>query len=1047
MNNRLLLLGAFFVSGAAGLAYELVWSRYLALLLGHSAYAQMVVIAVYLGGMGVGAAIIGQRTRRIGRPLVWYARAEILLALMGLLFHPVFRVVIDAAYEFVLPGIPESWALLLPWLLSVLLILPQAVLLGATFPLMTAGLLRAFPSRGAGLVADAYLWNSLGGAVGILAAGFLLIPLLGTLGCLVVAATGNLVAATVAFRFAPKHGRATAYEPLSPDPPDADPASLVSAAAVSASVEPDGPVATGAAPGDAADLDPRLLTPILVVAFGTAVASFMYEIGWIRMLSLLMGSATHSFELMLSAFIFGLAVGARLIRGRVDASRSPVRLLGIVQWLMGCAALATLPLYAASFGLMSELLGTVSRDASGYALFNGARYSLALMVMLPSTVAAGATLPLMTGILLRAGVGERSVGWVYGVNTFGSVTGVIAAGLILMPLLGLKGLLVAGAVLDMALGIGLLMWSRGVGVRSNRPLAAAAGAGATAVAVAAAALLLVELDQAVLTSGVFRTGEMPAEGSREMLFYHDGRTSTVGVHLGQNGLMVLTSNGKPDASLPVEWLNAVAGADVAVAPIADTDAATQTLASIVLMAHAPTFATGVNIGHGSGMSADALLTSPSLSELITVEIEPAMVRGSHFFLPANARAFDDRRHRFVFDDARAYLARSGRRFDLFLSEPSNPWVSGTASLFTEEFYRRAREHLAEGGVFGQWLQLYEMEDRLVASVLAAIHRVFPDYHAFMIGSADLLIVAGDRIPEPDWSVVDQPELRRALAHLPPLDADHLESLRLFDRALMAPLLDGPSVPANSDFRPILEAGAERARFRRDVASGTLSFGQQRFDLGAALVERRRAAPGPYRTPTVVVIEPMRIRARTRWFADQRRVGTDVAPAPFQPWRTDNQVYGLLMGRMARRVEPADWRVWLNHFTQVEAFLHGRTAGWADEVFYADTRTFLTELDAPTEIRTSVDFMHALASWDWPAAARTADLLDSLDDPPIDAALLVDGGVTAYLRLGRPDDARLLLERREDATGRAPDDLRSRLLRAWIDAATRADSGGSGDLGT
>ena len=145
---------------------------------------------------------------------------------------------------------------------------------------------------------------------------------------------------------------------------------------------------------------------ILGAAFGTAVASFIYEIAWIRMLSLVLGSATHSFELMLSAFILGLALGAFWIRGRADRLRDPERMLGTLQWVMGGLALATLPLYAASFGWVASLLATFARSDQGYAGFTAARYALCLVIMLPATFCAGTTLPLLTRALVGAGVGS-----------------------------------------------------------------------------------------------------------------------------------------------------------------------------------------------------------------------------------------------------------------------------------------------------------------------------------------------------------------------------------------------------------------------------------------------------------------------------------------------------------------------------------------------------------------------------------------------------------------------------------------------------------------
>src|SRR6185503_753045 len=211
---------------------------------------------------------------------------------------------------------------------------------------------------------------------------------------------------------------------------------------------------------------------LLAAAFLTGAASFFYEIGWIRMLSLVLGASTHSFELMLATFIFGLALGGLAVRRRVD-SGEPLGLLAAVQVLMGLAALATLPVYDASFSLMETLMQGLARSDTGYRLFNLSGALVSALVMLPATVCAGMTLPLLTAALARRDGGERAIGQVYAANTLGAIAGVIAAVHVGLPALGLKGTLAAGAAIDMALGLVLL---REAGARLGFPAALCLGA-------------------------------------------------------------------------------------------------------------------------------------------------------------------------------------------------------------------------------------------------------------------------------------------------------------------------------------------------------------------------------------------------------------------------------------------------------------------------------------------------------------------------------------------------------------------------------------------
>ena len=775
-----LLTLVFVISGAAGLIYESIWSRYLSLLVGHSAYAQIIVLVIFLGGMSLGALLVGQRSERLRYPLVWYAAIEAAIGVIGLLFNFLYLDISDAAYDTIFPALAGGWALVVvKWLVAALLILPQSILLGTTFPLMSAGAIRLLRARTGRVLGLLYFANSFGAAAGVLVAGFVLLDRVGLPGTLITAAMLNFIAAgatALGARFARSPASAAetvAFEPL---------------------------------PNEfRATAGPTPVRLLLAVSFGTAVASFIYEIAWIRMLSLVLGSATHSFELMLSAFILGLALGAFWIRGRVDRLANPLALLGAVQCIMGTLAIATLPLYVASFGWVATLLDTFKQSDAGYRGFLAARYAICLLVMMPATFCAGITLPLITKMLMDDGGrvrGERAIGAVYGLNTLGSIAGVLMAGLLLMPLLGLKLLLIAGAAVDIALGLALLLVvvhaGEGDMTRPSTRLREPSASKLIALTVAIAAFvaliaIVVDFDPMRLTSGVYRYAVVPKKGDYTIPFYKDGRTATVSIRRMQNGFITLSTNGKPDASMDSSWKNPLPNAT----PQAlERDIATQVLLPVVTLAHRPTAREVAVIGQGSGMTSHLLLGSPNVRHLATIEIEPEMINASRAFYPANRRVFEDPRAHFVLDDAKSYFAASGRRFDLILSEPSNPWVSGVSGLFTTEFYRRVRTHLADGGVFGQWLHLYELDDALATQVLAALDQNFPSYEIFFTSNADILIVASnDRVlPTPDWHVVDFPGLADDLRRAIPLTPEALEATRLAGRQLLHPYLSTQVAP-------------------------------------------------------------------------------------------------------------------------------------------------------------------------------------------------------------------------------------------------------------
>ncbi len=1007
----LVLYLLFVLSGAAGLVYELVWTRYLGLFVGHAAYAQVLVLVIFLGGMALGALAVGRRAERIRDPLLWYAGIEIAAGLIGLVFHDAYLAATGFAYRVVFPAL-ESVPLVtaVKWALAGSLILPQSVLLGMTFPLMSAGLLRRRPEAPGRRIAVLYFANSIGAAAGVLVAGFYLVALAGLPGTVLAGASANLLVGLAAFVVARR----------SPCP--AAPA----------------PVASGAESSDAAQPAARRLPRVLLwVSFGTAVASFTYEIGWIRMLSLVLGSATHSFELMLSAFILGLALGALWVRRRADRFRSPALALAVVQWLMGTAALATLPLYWASFGWIGELLRGLARTDQGYAIFTLARYTLCLAIMLPATFCAGMTLPLITRILLAGPSGERALGTVYGVNTLGSILGAGAAGLLLLPLLGLKGLLIAGAAVDIGLGLWILRVAAPAkpAARWLGWVVPAAGAATVGVALAARGA-----SPALLDSGVYRTGSVQEARAVDVRFHRDGRTATVtGKLVRADNVLSLSTNGKPDASLRARWLEGC-GPGAVRGPLAG-DEPTQVFAPLITLAHGPGARTAAVIGQGSGMSGHFLLASPRLQELVTIEIEPEMIAGSRIFYPANRRVFDDPRSHFVIDDAKAYFAAADRRFDLIFSEPSNPWVSGVSGLFTQEFYGRIRDYLTDRGVFGQWIHIYEMSDGLVLSVLAALHHAFPSYAVFATGGGDLLVVASNQraLPAPDWSVLGFPLLAQDLCRFTELTPTMLEATWLADRTTLSPLLD--RYPAgNSDFYPVLDLGAERARFLGHSAEGIAGLLRSGFDFTAP-VAGRRIAPAEWVDAAVPDI------ARMRYLA----LGAALEPGAPEP--VDSGVAAAAAAARYRRQEwdaglraggePASWGEWFNATMRVEGDRANGTAGFADDALFRVAFAFLDRHRGPAPVRDALAFWHAVRVWDFERAAGAAEPLVSRalrGENWLEPDLLRDAAVVALLRTGDVQGARRVFAELAPLSRRRPDDFRVRLLDSYITLAEAREAG-------
>ena len=792
----------FALSGIAGLVYEGTWARYLKIFLGHSSYGQILTLCIYMGGLGIGSFLAARLLKGIKRPLRAYALTEIAIGVGGFLYHPVYVHMTDWFYD-------SSWssqmssqgANAVKIALSVATTVPVAILLGMTFPFIAAGLMRRHLDSGRVSVPLLYFTNSFGAAVGLLFASYLLIPVLGTQGTLCMAAVLNLLLGVAFWNISKKlegdHDQGHAKTLASRDE-----------ATVVMSRDPrSGDDNTGKTGDDRAGDDdlghagyrhllieqqnpsPRAF---LLLALATGLTSFIYEVVWIRLLSLMMGSSTHSFDQMVSAFILGLALGSLVSRRllRKDA----LVVLGLAQVLMGFFALSTIYSHQVFFGLMNGS-NLFFRDSNvGYVGWSAFKYLLAVFWMVPTSFFAGMTLPCLTFIISRATHSEAPVGKVYGYNTFGAILGSVVGGLFLIPMLQLKWSLAVSAIADMAIGVALLAFYRPAWRRS--PIFWGL------LVLATFPVFFVDFDSQMVTAGVFRGHKTYLR--YEKVWVSSGKTATISFHESPIHLYVKT-NGKPDASIRKDRSKPIGGDEITQAATAFMSMATRN----------EPYEAGM-VGFGSGMAAKYLLCDPLLQRLDIVEIEGEMLHLAQRFRPYNARAFDDPRSHLYVDDARTFFHTHGHKYDLLLSIPSNPWVSGVSSLFSAEFYTHIRRYLKPGGTLVQWMQLYEFDNTLMLYILKALEQSFP-------------YVAIYRIPEePDIVILasDQPIRQKYMDRFATtdsikadLDGIHRPWWYFGEQNFMAtskglaPLLD--SAKPNSEFAPWVDNRAEMTRWAVD----------------------------------------------------------------------------------------------------------------------------------------------------------------------------------------------------------------------------------------
>src|SRR3984885_4318158 len=767
--RRRILLAIFVVSGFTGLIYESIWSHYLKLFLGHAAYAQTLVLAIFMGGMALGSWAVAHYSLRVRRLLWCFVWVEGLIGILGLLFHPTFVGAANLSFATVIPALPSVWVIqAYKWSLAALLILPQSILLGMTFPLISGGLIRRWPDQPGETLAMLYFTNSLGAAIGVLVSGFVLISAVGLPGTVLTAGILNLLLATAVW------------------------------VAVRDQTEPAG--VPRAAP-ESSSHGAALARWLTAAAFLSGAASFMYELGWIRMLSLVLGSSTHSFELMLSTFILGLAFGGLYVRRRIGKIPDAVAYLAYVMIAMGVLAALTLPAYNLTFDFMAWFLRSSAHTASGYVAFNAISQLIAALIMIPATFCAGMTLPLLTHELMSRGTGEQAIGTIYSANTLGAIAGVLLTIHVLMPLVGVKGVILGGAAVHLALGVSRLLADHR---HQSRTVSAVL---ALAAAVFGFVVFVVNLDPAKMASGVYRTGSAALPDGAAVTYLRDGKTATISL-VELDGTVTIATNGKPDAGIQMGPGQAT------------VDESTMVLAAAIPLSMHPHPGRVANIGFGSGLTTHTLLTNGLIETLDSIEIEPLMVQAARKgFGPRIGNVFEDPRSHIVYEDAKTFFASARAPYDLIVSEPSNPWVSGVATLFSDEFYGRITHYLAPDGYFVQWMQVYETNTGVLASVIKALAPHFGAYALYNTDDLDILIVAtrAATLPVPDDRLLQSPQLRDDLARVGVQSVADIELRKIGDNRTIGPLLQSMPVPPNSDFFPFVDLNAPRLRYMRQNA--------------------------------------------------------------------------------------------------------------------------------------------------------------------------------------------------------------------------------------
>lgn len=844
----------FFLSGASGLIFEVIWTRKLTLVFGASTPAVSTVLSAFMGGLALGSFFLGRYADRLKFPIVNYALMEAGVGVFALLVP----LVVDHGYPPVARWITNHGGnrfdvfTLLRFAAVALVLLPPTMLMGATLPLLA----RHFVRQGGQLgqrVGALYAVNTFGAVAGTGAAGFLLLnnPRIGLALTNAIAACTNLALAALIVLFRksllgnawPSNWRELLPTRQPVETSDTVPVSSPSATAPASESHPttkrnngtkntskNSPTSDASferhhlpsAIEDAIDepVSPRVRYVVLAAAGGSGFAALAYEVILSRALDMVIGSSIYSFTIILMAFLIGIgggsAIASAILKARpgpvistavggaflavallqllvygsqlslmifvitvivvmlclIVAStwRHPTLGLGAVQLLIAIAAACTY-YFQDKIPRMFVWLAMVATDScdpsrplsfsNHIGTIQATSFLIALLCALPAALGMGAMFPLALRAYTRnvERVGGDT-GAVYSVNTLGSILGSFFTGFVVMPMAGMETGFYLAVTVNLALALALMLFSP-----SDEP-AKYVLVPITAVLLAITATGTVlgrdgrlvrsqgrfplfprPWNQERMTLGVFRLSLADGmitrrhnqcieteEGDRERglgddnpIYYRDGVTTTVTVErwsLGDHTHFALKNNGKVDASngddMPTQVL-------VAAYPL-------------LLHRRGPQNLDVAVVGWGSGVTVGTALQFP-VRRVDAIELERATVDASRFFQDVNHLTYnlDDfpyvsmPRLTILNNDGRNYLSYTDRRYDVVISEPSNPWITGVSNLFTLDHFRAATQALAPDGIFLQWVQLYELSPDNIKTIYRTISEVFP---YVMVFSAD-----------------------------------------------------------------------------------------------------------------------------------------------------------------------------------------------------------------------------------------------------------------------------------------------------------------------
>ena len=784
----------FFFSGFTSLGYEVIWFKRFSQLLGSSTYAQIIVVSTFLTGLAAGAYVIGKVADRVPSPLRVYAFFELAIGIFAFLF-PFEMNEAKHIFNLLQSVLPKSvfFDFLSMTGLSFSLIGIPCFLMGGTLPLLLRNFIVTTPWKHES-TGWLYAINTLGAAVGCLLTGFSFLPGFGMEVTNYVLVFFNGVIFLAAYRMSTVlqlNVDHDARDKGNPEEPSflENPAFIVNEAVM------------------------------WMALFLTGCAALILQFVWTRKLAVLLGSTTYAFSSILFVYLLGIALGSLFYSRKKYLFRRVVYSLSILILIL----LGTITLGYLLIPILTILVAALRLYRADFL------YNLIICVFVSSvmqlipTFVMGILFPYLLDITRASSLYVGSItGKLYAFNTLGGILGSIITPLILLELSG-SPLAFSLSLLLYFLAYFFLVYPQTGG---KKGLVINLVAVVLCVSMTSKPMNPLQTDMGMYIYGLIRFQDI--QNDHKLLYFKESTHSNVVVTeaFNQRSLRV---NGKVDAS-------------------DSGDMQTQIGLAVTPLIFSPKPNKIFVVGYGSGVSAGICSLFPE-SQVTCCEIDKAVIDAGKLFRKVNH--FPELRPNFhiVIDDGRKVMEMSKDRFDIIISEPSNPWLSGISNLYSAEFYRVAKERLSEKGLFAQWLQTYKFTNANYTMVLKTIKSVFKYTTVFIVGGSDTLVIGSDYDIFADSSIF--PKAQQWIDRSEPISEDLqlyfktkdvkklvLNSLLIDDQSVNALLSASPEVDLNTDINMKLEFNAPLRLFlstekQEDVDRFLLSWSDQERWLNLA----------------------------------------------------------------------------------------------------------------------------------------------------------------------------------------------------------------------